>query len=105
MRLPGLLTLPPVTCHLVMFVFMSTFMFMCMCTTPRSHRRFIKPALRFFRTYVGLVGHKFGVKRPTYLPTYLPGAASGRETYLPTYLPSAASGRETYLPTYLLMPQ
>ena len=27
------------------------------------------------------------------------------ETYLPTYLPGAASGRKTYLPTYLLIPQ
>ena len=61
-------------------------------------------ALRFFRTYVGLLKHKFGVKRPTYLPTYPHAAASGRKTYLPTYLPTRSGGRKelpTYLPTYL----
>ena len=35
---------------------------------------------------------------PTYLITYLP--SGGSKTYLPTYLPGAASGSNTYLPTY-----
>ena len=60
------------------------------------------PALRFFRTYVGLLKHKFGVKRPTHLPSYPPAMASGRKTYLPTYLPIQAAPRKTYLPTYLM---
>jgi hypothetical protein len=64
----------------------------------------LSSALRFFRTYVGLLKHKFGVKRPTYLPTYPHAAASGRKTYLPTYLPTRSGGRKelpTYLSTYL----
>ena len=78
--------------------------------TPPSYRispedfhsdRFPLTGLRFFRTYVGLYTGNFAVKCLTYLPTYLPSAASGRRTYLPTYLLSAASGRRTYLPTYL----
>ena len=50
-----------------------------------------QPALRFFRTYVGLVKHKFGATTSTYLP---------RPTYLP---PAAASGvwPQKNLPTYL----
>ena len=58
--------------------------------TPRA-------AFRSFGTYVGLLRHNFGMKRRTYLPTYLPGALRPRD--LPTYLLGAASGRETYLPT------
>jgi len=55
-----------------------------------------------FRTYVGLLRYNFGAKRPNYLPTQLPSAASGRKTYLPTYLPIPGGRREnTSLPTYL----
>ena len=43
-------------------------------------------ALGSFRTYVGLLWYNFAAKRPNYLPTQLPSAASGRKTYLPTYL-------------------
>ena len=43
------------------------------------------------------------MKRRTYLPTYLPCAASGRETYLPTYLPISVARAKTYLPTHLLL--
>ena len=84
---------------------------------------FRSPAFRFFRTYVDLDTHNFAVKCSTYLPTYLPSAASGRKTYLPTskvtafyylffglrpktYLPTSAlrglrpQNLPTYLPTY-----
>jgi len=67
---------------------------------PSTHRRL--PALGSFRTYVGLLRYNFGAKRPNYLPTQLPSAASGRKTYLPTYLPIPGGRREnTSLPTYL----
>ena len=61
--------------------------FMCVCPQQLSVL-FVEggAALRFFRIYVGLVTHKFGVQRPTYLPTYPPAPASVRKTYLPTYL-------------------
>ena len=43
-----------------------------------------RTALRFFWTYVGLIRGNFGARPRTYLPTYLPAAASGRKkTYLP----------------------
>ena len=95
----------------------------------RARARVSRPAFRLFRTYVhvGLSRGNFGKKQLSYLPTHLPGAASGRETYLPTSkvtafyylffglrpktsLPIAipqrfaACGRKTYLPTYLLTP-
>ena len=53
-----------------------------------------------FRTYVGLLWYNFAAKRPNYLPTQLPSAASGRKTYLPTYLPIRRPPRKN-LPTYL----
>ena len=56
------------------------------------------PALGSFRTYVGLLRYNFGAKRPNYLPTQLPSAASGRKTYLPTYLPIRRPPRKN-LPT------
>ena len=43
-------------------------------------------ALRFFRTYVGLLRHKFGATNKTYLPTCLPAVPGRKKTYLPTYL-------------------
>ena len=50
---------------------------LCLCVT----------ALRFFRTYVGLVTVNFGVKRQTYLPTHPPPRPpAAKPTYLPTYL-------------------
>ena len=46
-------------------------------------------ALGSFRTYVGLLWYNFAAKRPNYLPTQLPSAASGRKTKntpdLPTF--------------------
>ena len=57
-------------------------------------------ALGSFRTYVGLLWYNFAAKRPNYLPTQLPSAASGRKTYLPTYLPIRRPPRKTYLPTF-----
>ena len=59
-----------------------------------------RAALGSFRTYVGLLRYNFGAKRPNYLPTQLPSAASGRKTYLPTYLPIRRPPRKN-LPTYL----
>ena len=55
-------------------------------------------ALGSFRTYVGLLRYNFAAKRPNYLPTQLPSAASGRKTYLPTYLPIRRPPRKN-LPT------
>ena len=60
--------------------------------------RDLRDALAFI--YVGLVRYNFAAKRPNYLPTQLPSAASGRKTYLPTYLPIRRPPRKN-LPTYL----
>ena len=60
-------------------------------------------ALGSLRTYVGLLRYNFGAKRPNYLPTQLPSAASGRKTYLPTYLPIRRPPRKN-LPTYMYLP-
>ena len=61
-----------------------------------SHHRGLRSAN--FPDLRGLLRHNFGMKRRTYLPTYLPvrPPAAG-----PTYLPTCvAAGGET-LPTYL----
>jgi len=42
------------------------------------------PAFGPFSTYVALVTHHLRVSVAAYLPTYLPGAASGRANYLPS---------------------
>ena len=46
---------------------------------------FCVPGLRFFRTYVGLLKHKFGATTSTYLPTYHPPRLWPQKN-LPTYL-------------------
>ena len=64
----------------------------------RRARLAVGAALGSFRTYVGLLRYNFAAKRPNYLPTQLPSAASGRKTYLPTYLPIRRPPRKN-LPT------